>query len=38
MTGFQDESLLLNPLNLLIIVIPLQNAGAPDNYRLWVKP
>jgi hypothetical protein len=28
--------LLLNPINLLIIAIPLQNAGTPDDYRLWV--
>ncbi len=30
--------LLLNPLNLFIMVIPLQSAGAPEHYRLWVEP
>ena len=39
MIGFQDENpLLVNPLNPLIIVIPLQSAGAPEHYRLWVEP
>ncbi len=32
-------SLLLNPFNFPIVVIPLQSAaGAPDDYRLWGEP